>query len=363
MRTMNINPDKILLIQLRRIGDVLMTTPAVKAVKKRFPTSKITFLTESPSDEIFRNNPYVDEILLHNRKWGLKGYLKFIRELRQRQFDLVIDFFGNPRSAQIAFFSGVRHRLGFNFRGRRWTYTSTVALPENKNLYSPLHKLHLLKPLGEIPPFYPPPAEDIQIEFFCSPADYEYAEELTKKLGITEDDFVIVLCPVSRRKYKNWPAEKFAWIADKLIENYAVKILFMCGPNEKAFIDNIKRQMKYTDKTLDDYEASTISHVRAFFEKVDLYVGNDNGLRHIAIAAHTPTVTVFGQSNPYNWTPPESKLHKFVDYDPGCKENCNLSRCTNYRCINEVSEIEYLNKIEDLIEEFGVSNSHYERSA
>ncbi len=339
---MNINPEKILLIQLRRIGDVLMTTPAVKAVKKRFSTSRITFLTEPPSDEIFRNNPYVDEILLHNRKWGLKNYLKFICELRKRQFDLVIDFFGNPRSAQIAFFSGVKHRLGFNFRGRRWAYTSTVALPKNKNLYSPLHKLQLLKPLGI-------DEGDYQIEFFCSATDYEYAEKLTKKLGIIEDDFVIALCPVSRREYKAWPAEKFIWIADKLIEKYATKILFMCGPNEKAFIDNIKRQMKYTDKTLDDYESSTISHVRAFFEKVNLYVGNDNGLRHIAIAAHTPTVTVFGQSNPYNWTPPESKLHKFVAYDPGCKENCNLAKCTNYRCINEVSETEYLSRIEELI--------------
>ncbi|MEW6095713.1 MAG: glycosyltransferase family 9 protein [bacterium] len=343
---MNINPEKILLIQLRRIGDVLMTTPAVKAIKKRFCEAKITFLTEPPADEIFRNNPYVDEILLHNRNWRLKDYLKFILEIRRRQFDLVIDFFGNPRSAQISFLSGAKHRLGFNFRARAWLYTSKVNLPLDKNLYSPYHKLHLLKPLGI-------EDKDCQIEFFCSSADYKYAEETLKKLGITADDFVIALCPVSPRQYKRLPANKFAYIADKLIEKYNPKILFMWGPDEKAFIDNVKRQMRYGDKTLDDYEVPTLSQVRALFEKVNLYVGNDNGLRHIAITAQLPTVTAFGQPNPYNWTPPESKLHRFVAYDPGCKKNCNLAKCTNYRCINEVSEIEYLDKIEELIEELG----------
>jgi len=183
---MNINPQKILLIQLRRIGDVLMTTPAVRALKKRFYEAKITFLTERPSDEIFRHSPYVDEILLHNRQFSFKDYMKFIRELRQRQFDLVIDFFGNPRSAQISFLTGAKYRIGFNFRGRAWCYTSKVDLPTNKNLYSPLHKLHLLKPLGI-------EDEDYQIDFFCSPADYKYAEEIIGKLGINEQDFVLSL--------------------------------------------------------------------------------------------------------------------------------------------------------------------------
>lgn len=339
---MKINPKKILLIQLRRIGDVLMTTPAVRALKKRFGEAKITFLTEAPADEIFRHNPYVDEILLHNRQFDLKDYLKFIRELRKRRFDLVIDFFGNPRSAQISFLTGVKYRIGFNFRGRAWFYTLKVDLPANKNLYSPLHKLHLLKPLGI-------EDEDYQIEFFCSPTDYKYAEEIIGKLGINDDDFVISLCPVSRRKYKVWQPEKFAWIADELIEKYKAKILFIWGPNEKHFITSIKSKMKYRSQTFDDDEVSTISQLRALFEKVDLYLGTDNGLRHIAIAANIPTVTVFGQPNPYNWTPPESKLHKFVDYDPGCKTTCHLDKCKNYRCINEISEIMYLNRIEELI--------------
>ncbi|MDI6736574.1 MAG: glycosyltransferase family 9 protein [bacterium] len=342
MKEMNF--EGILLIQLRRIGDVLMTTPAVRAVKKRFPEAKITFLTEPPADEIFRHNPYVHEILLHNRKWGLKDSLMFIRGLRNRQFDLVIDFFGNPRSAQIAAFSGARHRIGFNFRGRTWCYTTKVALPADKNLYAPLHKLSLLTPLGI-------EEKDCRIEFFCSSTDHEYAQMITEKLGIDQDDFVVALCPVSRRQYRVWQPEKFAMVGDNLIERYGAKILFMWGPGEKYFIDQIKSRMKHPDKTLADDDIPTISQVRALFEKVSLYIGVDNGLRHIAITANTPTVTVFGQSNPYNWTPPESRRHQFVDYDPGCKNSCNLARCRDYQCITKVSETEYLTKIEGLIEE------------
>ncbi|MFH1562975.1 MAG: glycosyltransferase family 9 protein [Nitrospirota bacterium] len=344
MNNKEINSERILLIQLRRIGDVLMTTPAVRALKKRFPEAKITFLTESPSDEIFRHNPYIDEVLLHNRKWGVKDYLRFIRNLRQKRFDLVIDFFSNPRSAQIAFFSGAKYRLGFNFRGRAWFYTTKITLPADKNLYSPLHKLLLLKPLGIS-------AEDYRIEFFCSSADYKYAEELTHKLGISKDDFIVAVCPVSRRQYRVWQPEKFAMVCDKLIERHDAKILFMWGHNEEYFITQIKSRMKHPDKTLDNYDIPTLSQVRALFERVTLYTGTDNGLRHIAIAAHTPTVTVFGQSNPYNWIPPNDKLHKFVAYDPGCKKNCNLAKCKNYLCITEVSETEYLAKIEELIKE------------
>jgi heptosyltransferase-3 len=341
---MNINPKKILLIQLRRIGDVLMTTPAVKAVKKRFYNAKITFLTEKPCDEIFYNNPYVDEILLHNRSWGIKEYLKFIYELRKRQFDLVIDFFGNPKSAQMTFFSKAKYRLGFKFRLRHLAYTVKVAFPSDKNLYAPLHKLYLLKPLGI-------EDNDYGIEFFPSPADYKYAEETKQKLGIKEDDFVIGLCPVSPREYRRLPTQKFAYIADKLIERYNAKILFIWGPNEKGFIDEVKDKMKYKNNTLDNYEVPTLGQLRALFEKIDIYVGNDNGLRHIAISAQLPTITVFGPSNPHNWTPPNDKLHRFVTYDPGCKENCNLAKCTNYPCIIEVSQTEYLDKIENFIEE------------
>ena len=345
----NFRPTNILCIQLRKIGDVLMTTPAVRALKMQFPDAKISFLTEPPSDEIFRNSPFVDEILCYNRKYKLHEHIKFIQGLRKKRFDLVIDFFCNPRSTQIAFLSGAKYRIGFNFRGRSVFYTHKISLIDVREAYSPFHKLALLAPLGI-------EAKNCKIEFPCSAQDYQYAEHLITKWKITKNDFVIALYPASKHKECAWPVKNFAWVADNLIETYSAKILFICGPGEEEFINGVKHSMQRVDMTImdDKIPALSLAQLRALFEKIDLYIGNDSGLAHIAISAGTPTVRVFGQPDPSNWMPPENMLHKFVEYDPECKKSCNFKKCRQYRCITDVDKKIYLHKIMELIEELGM---------
>jgi len=327
-----------------------MTTPAVRALKVRFPDAKVSFLTEAPSDEIFRNNSFVDEILCYNRRYKLYEHIKFIQELRKKRFDIVIDFFCNPRSAQIAFLSGAKYRIGFNFRGRSVFYTHKISLSDVRETYSPFHKLALLAPLGI-------ETKDCKLEFPCSAQDYQYAEQLIDKWKIAKNDFIIALCPASKHKEHVWPAENLAWVADNLIETYSAKILFICGPGEEEFINDVKHSMQRVDMTIMDDKIPTLSlaKLRALFEKINLYIGNDSGLAHIAISAGTPTVIVFGQSDPSNWMPPESMLHKFVEYDPGCKKNCNIKKCRQYRCVTDVDKKIYLCKIMELIEKLGLN--------
>src|SRR5579863_6831283 len=123
-------PQRILLTQLRRIGDTLMTTPAVRQVRLAFPDAHIAFLTEPPSDQIYRHSPHVDEVLTVPAHAGLCARLSTMLKLRRRRFDLVVDFFSNPSSAQYTWATGAPRRLGFGFRGRRWAYTETVPPPE-----------------------------------------------------------------------------------------------------------------------------------------------------------------------------------------------------------------------------------------
>ena len=136
-----------LLIQLRRIGDVLMTTPSIRQLRETFPDAHFTFLTESPSDQVLRENPHLDEILLHRKTESLTESIKFFLNLRSRKFDCVIDFFGNPRSALMTFCSGAPMRIGFDFRGRSWAYTHPVMISEEVT-YAAQDKSQLLKPLG-----------------------------------------------------------------------------------------------------------------------------------------------------------------------------------------------------------------------
>ncbi|HIB94397.1 MAG TPA: glycosyltransferase family 9 protein [Candidatus Lambdaproteobacteria bacterium] len=332
---------KFLLIQLRRIGDVLMTTPSVRLLHESFPEAKLTFMTEAPADQVLRNNPYLDEILLYQKSESFSDTISFFRNLRVQQFDCVIDFFGNPRSALMSRFSGAPIRIGFGFRGRSWAYTHPVNI-STEVTYAAQDKAQLLSPLGIS-------ATDFGLDFFADEKDKNYAARLFDQLGITDSDFVVSLSPVSRRPYKVWPAERFAWIADWLVQKYNAKILFLFGPGEVYFIDAVRKAMK--NQALPDYDFPTLTETLAILNRVNLHLGNDNGPRHFAVAGGTPTLTIFGRPWAANWTPPQTTKHRTLEFDPGCKNKCTYPKC-KLECLLGVTVEAVQTELEKMINTF-----------
>jgi heptosyltransferase III len=322
-------PQRILLTQLRRIGDTLMTTPAVRQVRLAFPDAHITFLTEPPSDQIYRHSPHVDEVLTVPAHAGLCARLSTMLKLRRRRFDLVVDFFSNPSSAQYTWATGAPRRLGFGFRGRRWAYTETVPPPEGLS-YAAADKIALLAPLG-IPTQQ---GAALVPQLFLAAEDRRYAEATLAGLGVGADDLLIALCPVSRQPYKVWPAKHFAHLADILIERYQAKVLMVFGPGEEHFVDAVRLEMVHN--ALPSIPPPGLMEMAALLERCHLFVGNDGGPRHFAIAVGTPTVAVFGRPFPESWTPPGMHEHLTASYDPGCKNACTYPRCSHLNCINLV---------------------------
>ena len=308
---------KFLLIQLRRIGDVLMTTPAIRLLRKSYPDADLTFLTEFPSDQVLNENPNLQEILLYRKPESIAETISFFLNLRSRKFDCVIDFYGNPRGAFMTRFSGAPMRIGFDFRGRSFAYTHPVKI-SGKVSYSAADKAQLLRPLGIS-------ASDFSLDFSPKEKDQIFAENLFRKLNIEENDFVVSLSPVSRQHYKVWPADRFAQVADWLAEKYSAKILFLFGPGEKHFIKSVRASMKMP--ALPDYSVPTLPETLSILQKVDLHLGNDNGIRHFAVAADTRSLGIFGRPWAVNWTPPEQTLHRALEFDPGCKNRCVYPKC------------------------------------
>ena len=326
---------------MRRIGDVLMTTPSIRVLRESFPEAKLTFLTESPSDQVLSENPFLDEIIIHCKGRSILNSISFLQKIRRRKFDCVIDFFGNPRSALVTLFSGAPIRIGFGFRGRSWVYTHPVNLSE-KITYAAQDKAKLLEPLGII-------SENYNLDYFVNKKDEIFAEKLFFQLGIKEKDFVVSLSPVSRQKYKVWPAERFAETADWLVENYNAKILFLYGPDEKHFIDAVRNAM--IQKALPDYDVPSLSQTLAVLNRVNLHLGNDNGPKHFAVACGTPTLTIFGRPWAANWTPPRQNMHHALEFDPGCKSKCNYPKCS-LECLHGVSVKEVQNELGKIIKTF-----------
>ena len=154
---------------------------------------------------------------------------------------------------------------------------------------------------------------------------------LLEQLGVQPGDRVISISPVSRQPYKRWPLENFAQLADWLIEQYEVKVLFVYGPGEEEFVDTLRRQMRY--EALPNYDPPNLAQTRALFEQVILHIGNDNGPRHFAVAADIPTVAIFGRPLAMNWTPPNQNKHLSFEFNPGCKTQCDYPNC-QLECLN-----------------------------
>lgn len=328
------HPRRILLTQLRRIGDVLMTTPAARQLREAFPEAHIAFLTEPPCDEIYRHSPHVDEVLVARRGGGVGARLKLMMEIRQRRFDAVVDFFSNPSSAQFAWFTGAPVRIGFSFRGRRWAYTHVVEPPRGLT-YAAADKLLLLQPFG----IDAGPASGLLPQVFVAESDRAFARETLGGLGVAPDDLLVALCPVSRQPYKVWPAKHFGRLADILIERYGAKVLMIAGPGEEHFVDAVRLAMAHP--ALPSVPPMSLLRMAALLERCHLFVGNDGGPRHFAIAVGTPTVAVFGRPFPEHWTPPAAAdpgvpQHRTASYDPGCKIACTYPRCSHLNCINAV---------------------------
>ena len=305
------NLKKILCIQHRQMGDVLMCTPSIKILREKIPNASIHFLTEKLGEQVLENNINIDQIISVDRKMKTVDFFALVKRLRKEKYDAVIDFFSNPKSAQLTFLTGAGARCGFANWSRNWAFNRGLEYQDEFALeYAALTKSRLLGLLdmefSEIPP----------IEMDTTENDIEFAANFWSDLDISPDDKIIAFCPVSRRDYKIWEPENYAFIADSLVESENVIIWMVYGPGEYNLVEPVVSLMR--NSAIINYPMPNLQQLRALYERCTLYFGNDGGNKHIAITAGLPTVTVFRQLNPENWTPPNSKIHiTFAEGNPG----------------------------------------------
>jgi heptosyltransferase-3 len=341
------HPKKILLIQLRRIGDVLMCTPALRALRSHYKESYIAFLTEKESSDLLSLNPYLDEVIVLEKKRYRNPFysLKKIWELRKRSFDLVIDFFGNPRSAYFSFFSGAKNRMGYDYPFRRHLY-SMVVNNDKTQKYAALSRLDALKILGI-------KNGEMKLDFFISNEARFFAKKFFEENKIDTRNLLISISPTSRRHFRCWALERYARLADWLISKFDAKIILVWGPGEKGVVEKVKHFMK--EDPIISWETKNLFELGAILERCDLHIGNDNGTKHIAVAMGKPTITIYGPASPISWTPPDFSRHKFLKKEVDCpdcdriKHKCNELSCLNLITVEDVKKtfIELLNELKE----------------
>ena len=287
-------PERILVIKLRYVGDVLLTTPVLSWLRESFPKAHLAMLVNPGTDDVVRDHPALDEVLVLERG-NLAQQWRFVRELRRRRFDLVVDLTDADRSALLSWLSGSPMRLGYNSEGR-WRgalYTQVVAA-DRFAMHTVRYHLRAMEALGLAGS---PPATLLTV----APEARREADRLLRKAGVDGARPFVCLHPGARWWFKAWPAERFAALADLIQTDTATHALFLGGDQERSLESRIADGMKTPFRSL--IGKTTLRALAAVLERAALMVSNDNGPMHMAAALRVPVIGLFGPSDPVVWGP------------------------------------------------------------
>ena len=338
---------KILLIRPRLIGDVVFTTPAVRALRRRFPEAWISYLVELEAAPVLRNNPHLNEVIVAPRPRGwrrLHGDLWLARELRAARFDLVIDLHGGPRSSWLAWATRAPQRIGYDVVGRSWMYTTRVHRPrELRPRHSVQNQWDLLIPLGIAPP---DPRRDPTEMAEDAAAVATVASRLTEA-GIRATQTLIVVHVSAGNPFRRWPAGAFAELVEGLAAaDPARRIVVTSGPSDagarQRVIEMARSRLADTRApAVVDAGEFSLEELRALVSRAALYVGGDSGPLHIASTSSVAIVGIYGPTLPVRsepWRDP-ALVSEAIDGGPLPCRPCNQRHCVpgDYRCLTQIA--------------------------
>jgi lipopolysaccharide heptosyltransferase II len=302
----------VLLIRLRLIGDVVLSTPVIRALRRTFPDARLAYLVERDAAPVVHGNPHLDEVIVAERSRGLARVLddlKLARRLRRRRFDVVIDMHGGPRSSWLTLATGAPRRIGYDIPGRTWMYTRTVSRPrELRPRHSVLNQWDLLEAVEAWPGAAADPRTD-PVEMPLDPAaDARVAARLLGA-GITPAHELVVVHVSANNPFRRWPEPAFMSLVGGLARaSDRRRLVLSSGPSDRTAARRIAsgaRSMLAPGEAsrIVDFGEFDLSELRALIGRSQLFVGGDTGPLHVAATTATPVVAVYGPTLPVRSTP------------------------------------------------------------
>ena len=334
----------ILIVKLSAIGDVVHTLPSLAALKGHFPDAHITWVIEEAAADLIKNHPYLDRVIVsHRKQWitnlknikkigsALKEIRQFIAALRERRYDMVIDFHGLFKSAMIVGISGAKRKIGYN------SLQELSGLFLNEKIYEDMEKhavdryLDLSRYLGadvESPEFLIPLREE----------NRRRVDTLLKAHKIDEGKPFVAVNPVAFWKTKLWEEKKFAELCDRIAGELKTNVVFTGGKNDDV-VERIQYMMNFYSANLTG--KTSLRDLAYLYELASVVVTTDSGPMHIAAAVGTPTVALFGPTDPLR-TGPYGEGHRVIQKDLDCspcfKKNCDTMHCMKEITVDDVFE-------------------------
>jgi heptosyltransferase-2 len=332
--------NKILVINLMYIGDLLFATPLLHSLHQHYPAAQISLLVDEKYADVVRFNPNISELICIDKKGyhgKLKNFIRLIGDLRQKKYDLVINLHRNERSSALAGFSGGKKIVGFSKPGFGMLFDQVIA--ERTDIHQVTAYLEVLKAINI-------PIVDSGLEMKVDEKSTLQAQKLwDQAFSLPESPCAVIgLNTGGSWPTKRWTADGFAELADNLLDQgYGVS--FFGGPMDKEDVDIILDKMKNPDSPMLAVFTgqTTLLEMAALVKNCAVFITGDSGPMHIAVSQKVPVVALFGPSDPVRYAPYRQQQAVMIAARD-CLA-CGQHDCVGHECMSDISPDLVLKKV------------------
>jgi lipopolysaccharide heptosyltransferase III len=346
------NCKNILLIQLGDIGDVVLTTPTIRAVKEYYPEGRVSILVRKPFGSLLAADPHLHEVIESAKPRGsaldiAKVYFAFARRLRRAHYDLTIDLRTGDRGAIFSFLTGAKVRVGrpggSNQFWHDFLFTEIVRHAKLEPTAHPgaAQSLCIVHEIGI-------ETKDSIPRLYVSDNDAARASVLLVECGFAPGTRWVTINPFSRWKYKEWSNLKWGEVIDHLWEAHKIPTILIGAQDESAACNEIAKGRE--SNTINLAGKTTLGELAALISNSTLHLGVDSAAPHIAAALGTPSITIHGPTDWRAWRVADD-LHKIVEPSMDCVP-CNRKGCDNSgtsQCLDLLEAETIINVMEEVL--------------
>ncbi len=336
---------RILIVNVNWLGDVLFSTPAIRALRKKFPKAYLACLAPPRCAEVLKGNPHLDEVILCTDKDTILSWPRLgttLAELRKKRFDTAIFFHRSKTKGFLARLAGIPERIGTRTGSRRRFLTKTLPEPEGR-LHRTDYFLNLLRHLDV-------PEDGRTPDFVPAKEDEARAKALLAEAGIREDGEFVVVHPGGNWDLKRWPVSHFIEWTRLFQETFPTKVLLCGTPSEAALSDEIQSHFK-CNRVASICGKTSLGALAAILRRAKILLSNDSGPIHLAASQRTPIVGVFGPTSEAETGPLSLGAVRILRKDVGCQVPCYFRSCDHRVCMEWLSPREVFEKTKELIGE------------
>lgn len=334
--------NRILIVNVNWIGDVLFSTPFIREVRRAYPQSFIAALVVPRCVPILKSNPRLNEIIIYDEQGehrGIRGKIKLAGLLRAKRFDTAFLLHRSFTRTLICWLAGIPQRIGYYTKKRNILLTKSI-LPSAR----PAHKVEQFLALAQAAGITP--SENKDYEFIVADEDTEYIDSTLRENKLAATDFLVVINPGGNWDLKRWPQERFARLADRLTAEYQAKIIITGAEKDVRLAENITAMMKSLPLIL--CGRTTLGQLAALMAKVNLVIANDSGPMHLAVSQKTKVICLFGPTSPAVTGPYGKGNYIILQQDAGCAVPCYRLNCADNRCMKAITVDNVMEAVERL---------------